>query len=131
MSESIKSDDSFEQSMATLKRITNLIKHDKEHVTLAPVRTKLYDPHCEGCKRELSRIHKLSDNLPAVNLGEKAHVTISFVTLLCHLQMHNECAKDYVMQTDLIELHCSCPCHEKEKRRMKKQANASTKEKRH
>jgi hypothetical protein len=113
VSELSKPDDSFQQTMAMIQRIKNIAKHDKEHVTLAPVRTKVYDPSCEGCQMELGRIHKLSDNHPAVVLPQEARAKVTFITLLCHLQMHNECTRDYVMQTELVELHCVCACHEK------------------
>jgi len=85
----------------------------KEHVSEVPVRIKKYDPNCRGCQMELSRIHKRSDNLPGVQLNDKAHAFVSFTSLLCHLQMHKECVQDYCMKSELIEFRCICSYHNK------------------
>lgn len=66
---------------------------------------------------ELGRIHKLSDQLLGVDLKGKALATVAFTTVLCHLQMHDECSKNYAMEIELVEFRCTCKCHDKQPKR--------------
>lgn len=102
--------EAVEKGLAPLREY---ITHVKEHVSEVPVRTKKYDPNCKGCQMELQRIHKKSDNLPSVKLSDKALASVSFTSLLCHLQMHTECVQYYCMKSELIEFRCTCSCHDK------------------
>lgn len=108
MSESVKPSSTIDETMS---KFDAYIGHLKEHVTEVPVKTKKYDPNCWCCQVELKRIHKRSDNLPVVELSDKAQATVSFTSLLCHLQMHTECVQYYCMKSELIEFRCTCSCH--------------------
>jgi len=116
MSESTKSTETTNDSLASLK---SYFHHLREHVSEVPIRTKIFDPKCESCQRELKRIHKKSDNLPGIELNGKAQASVSFTSLLCHLQMHEECVQYYGMKNELVEFRCVCSCHDKP---IKKQA---------
>jgi hypothetical protein len=123
MSESVKPTPTFEETMAKLDKLRNYFLHLKDHVCEVPVRTKKYDPNCVDCQMELQRIHKKSGNLPGVELDGGALASVSFTSLLCHLQMHEECLQYYAMKVASVEFRCTCSCHNKP---IKKQARKRT-----
>lgn len=105
-------------------------KHLRDHVLFFPVKIKEYHDDCNLCQNEMRRIVKRSDkDTSGVALKGRPSAIISLSTVLCFVGMHEECCKNYVLDSEQIRLQCLCHCHDKENEGKRSTAkNAGTKQ---
>src|SRR5437773_6881075 len=100
-----------EQTMQRLKVIGRFLSHHCDHVVGLPAKIVKFDAECEACQSELRRIAKSSDKAPPGHLKGDALATVIHTTILCFLGKHDECLKNYVIESESIAVRCICSCH--------------------